>query len=197
MLVIGLMGKAYSGKSTVAKHLETKGFKRLAFAGLLKDLAQHYFKLTEEEIETKPLHVRTLLQGLGMLIREQFDPEIFINEVFLKMKYSGGNLFVIEDVRLAEEAEFIKSLGGVVARIDCPDSPHRLAEGQESHETEKIDAIPYDVRIIARYGDLKTLECQEYNSLKSILGGLCMRGTINSKQRLWESRKWLRRQARE
>lgn len=157
MTIIGLLGKAYSGKTTIAKQLETKGFKRLAFADQLKAFAKEYFHLTDEEIESKPPHVRTILQGLGSLIREQFDPGLFIEEVFNRIKYSGGSLFVIEDIRLEEEASFIKEIGGIVIKVECPDTPLRLTEGQQSHETEQIDAIPYDHLISANCGDINKL----------------------------------------
>lgn len=160
MIIIGLLGKAYSGKTTIAKHLEAKGFKRLAFADYLKTLARGYFNLTEEDIQNKPPHVRTLLQGLGMLIREQFDPWLLMEKVFNRIKYSNGNLFVIEDIRLEEEAQFIKEMKAIIIKIECHNNPLRLTEEQQSHETEKIDTIPYDYLISANYGNINKLKAE-------------------------------------
>lgn len=159
MKIIGLMGKAYSGKTTIAKHLEKLGFKRLAFADTLKDIAIAYFNLTPEEVYIQKSELaRTILQGLGSVIRDMFDEEFFIREIAMKMKYSGYDCFVIDDIRLAEEAEFIKSLGGAVIKVECPNSPLELTNDQQVHITEQIDAIPYDHLISAEYGCMAKLE---------------------------------------
>lgn len=158
MIIIGLLGKAGSGKSTIAKHLQSKGFRIISFADPIKELAREYFSLTTEEVyETKPPHARTILQGLGSFIREQIDENWIVNEAVMKMKYSENHKFVIDDIRLEEEAKFIKEIGGLVVKIECPDSPQSLTEGQKQHITEQIDAIPFDKLIHAPYGSVAKL----------------------------------------
>ena len=169
MIIIGLLGKAGSGKTSVAKYLQLKGFRIISFAGPIKELAREYFGLTAEEVyETKPPHARTILQGIGSLIREQIDENYFIQEAANKIRYADlqAQLFCIDDVRLMAEAQFIKDLGGIVVKIECPDSPCALTEQAQAHITEQIDLIiPYDHLISAEYGNVERL----YNGIEDIL----------------------------
>lgn len=174
-MIIGLLGKAGSGKSTIAKYLQSNGFRVISFADPIKELAREYFGLTTEEVyETKPPHARAILQGLGSLIREQIDENFFINEAAMKIKYSDlqAQQFCIDDIRLASEAQFIKDLGGIVVKVECPDSPQSLTEQAQAHITEQIDAIPYDHLIQAEYGNLTML----YEGIKEIAEG-CVSAT--------------------
>ena len=168
MIIIGLLGKAGSGKTSVAKYLQLKGFRIISFAGPIKELAREYFGLTAEEVyETKPPHARTILQGIGSLIREQIDENYFIQEAANKIRYADlqAQQFCIDDIRLASEAEFIKDLGGIVIKIECPDSPQSLTEQAQAHITEQIDVIPYHKLISAEYGNLTAL----YSEIEGIL----------------------------
>ncbi len=153
-VIVGFTGKAYSGKTTAASYLEGKGFRRLAIADPLKELAIEYFGLTYEDVYIeKPAHVRTLLQGLGSLIREMFNENFFIEELINRIKYSDSVLFVIDDIRLPEEADIIRQMGGIVIRMECPDSPYELTNEQQAHKTEQGVSI-VDHVISAPYGDL-------------------------------------------
>jgi len=163
--LIGLLGTAGSGKTTVAKHLFQKhGFRIFSFSKPIKEMAMDYFGVSYfEAYETKPQHVRTILQGIGSLVREELGDYI-LNEMLLRIKYSDADKIVIDDVRLKEEVEFIKELGGIVIKVEtsnafyCPDNPSELTESQKQHITEQIDAIPYDYLISAEYGNLAKLE---------------------------------------
>lgn len=168
MILIGLLGKAGAGKTTIAQHLEAKGFQRISFAERIKKLAMHYFQFFQDDINNKPSDCRTILQGLGSLIREQFDENYFISEIYLKIKYSEHKLFVIDDVRLEEEAEFIKEMNGVVVRLECPDRPAELTENQNNHITEQVEGIPYDFRIYAEFGDIEALK----RGIEGIINGM-------------------------
>lgn len=170
MIIIGLLGRAGSGKTSVAKHLQAKGFRRISFADPIKELAKDYFNLTDEEIETKPPHARAILQGIGSLIRQEIDENFFIQEAANKIRYSDlqAQQFCIDDVRLPAEAQFIKDLGGIVVKVKCPDdSPQSLTESQQAHETEQIDGIPYDHLITAEYGNVAKL----YEGIEEIMNG--------------------------
>lgn len=160
MIIIGLLGKAGSGKTSIAKYLQAKGYRIISFADPIKELAKEYFGLTAEEVyETKPPQARTILQGIGSLIREQIDENYFIQEAANKIRYADlqAQKFCIDDIRLAEEAQFIKDAGGIVVKVECSDSPQSLTEGQKQHITEQIDAIPFDRLIHAPYGSVAKL----------------------------------------
>lgn len=151
--IIGLTGQAYSGKTTAAKYLEGKGFKRIAFADPLKELAIEYFGITAEDaFINKPPQVRTLLQGIGSLIREQFDEHYFIQEMVNRIRYSDALLFVIDDVRFANEADIIRQMGGVLIRMECPNTHYKLTDTQQNHASEQTAALTVDCLICANYG---------------------------------------------
>ena len=168
MKIIGLLGRAGSGKTSIAKYLQAKGFRIISFADPIKELAREYFGLTAEEVyETKPPHARAILQGIGSLIRQEIDENYFIQEAANKIRYADlqAQLFCIDDVRLMAEAQFIKDLGGIVVKIECPDSPCALTEQAQAHETEQINGKPYDHLICAEYGNVERL----YNGIEDIL----------------------------
>ena len=50
-VVVGFLGRAGSGKSTAAKHLEVKyGFQRLSFAAPLKEMAVELWELASTQV---------------------------------------------------------------------------------------------------------------------------------------------------
>jgi len=71
MRLIGIHGKARSGKDEFCKILcETYGFKRAAFADVIRDLAVKYFGVPREEtLDKKTKESRQILQGIGVSVR--------------------------------------------------------------------------------------------------------------------------------
>lgn len=70
MFILGLSGKARSGKDEVSKVLqETYGFKIYKFAGKVKQFAVDYFGVEPEETENKTKKSRAILQGIGSCVR--------------------------------------------------------------------------------------------------------------------------------
>jgi hypothetical protein len=159
-LIIGIAGNAGGGKTTAAKHLVEKyGFKRYAFADEIKYMAGLYFNVTEEEaFTTKPPHVRTILQGIGSLVRKVAGPTYFIQHVCNSILLDNPQRVVIDDIRLPDEALAIKELGGLVIRLECPDRPALLSGAHTAHETETlIDDIPCDQVLSINFGQICTL----------------------------------------
>ncbi len=72
MRVIGLHGKARSGKDEVADILHKAfGFTKCSFAKRVKELGIRYFQLTEDEcFGSKTKESRMILQGIGNSVRE-------------------------------------------------------------------------------------------------------------------------------
>ena len=145
--IIGLTGKIGSGKSEVAKYLETKGFMRVRFAASLKDMMRS-IGLTEEHIEGKLKEVpsellsgrtpRYAMQTIGTEWgRDLMDKDFWVNLWKHKvLSYEGGLPIVAEDTRFKNELEAVHSLGGIVVRIQRP--PHGV-EKTESHPSENMD----------------------------------------------------------
>lgn len=131
--VIGLAGKAGSGKDTVAALLRMRGYERRAMADALREEVSdaasrresadfldddllplfRFGAVTRENIYGKPTlnHIRRILQQWGMARRAQ-DPLYWIQRVAEELTTDG--YFVISDIRFANEAQFVRNLGGRV-----------------------------------------------------------------------------------
>lgn len=158
-MIIALTGLKRSGKSTAAKHLETKyGFIRINFKdALLTELKQYfpdflkaeaeYHACTVDELlERKPGHIRQLLQNFGTELRRGEDPNYWIEKWNNKV-YPGENI-VVDDVRFLNEAEMVKENFGKIIRIV------RLGqESKDGHASEtEMDKIEHDYIIVADEG---------------------------------------------
>lgn len=164
--IVGLIGRAFSGKSHTANWLvQNKGFTAMLIADPLKQYAIQYFGFTHEEVYiTKPPHVRTVLQGLTSFIREHLGRDFYLKLLAQRIKDSEHSLFVVEDVRLPEEADFIRSIGGVIIRLEALNSPLSLDEKQSKHETETgVDLITPDAHIAVQFGNLDELYSKTFD----------------------------------
>jgi hypothetical protein len=159
-MIIALTGLKRSGKSTAAKHLETKyGFVRINFKdALLAELKQYfpdflkveaeYHACTVDELlERKPGHIRQLLQNFGTELRRGEDPNYWVEKWWQHVIDAGENI-VVDDCRFLNEAAMIKQAGGKIINI--------VRLGQESKdghasETEMIK-INHDYVIVADEG---------------------------------------------
>jgi dephospho-CoA kinase len=156
--LIGIAGRAHSGKTTAAQHLEKMGYRRLSFAEPIKWLAVRHFGVSEEEaFKTKPPSVRHILQCLGMALR-QVAPGYLLDQMTEKLEEAQGLGVVIDDIRLREEAEYVRKRQGAVVRVECPDGK-RLATPFAMHVTETEPAeVQCDFRITAPYGQLQAVK---------------------------------------
>ena len=127
-MLIGLSGKAGSGKDTVADYLvEKHGFVKLAFAAPLKQGMKHLFGFSEEQLNDPTLKEtvdekwnktpRQLMQWLGTdILRANIRQDFFILQVQDAIKKIGGNI-VICDARFKDECDMIWDMGGQMIRI--------------------------------------------------------------------------------
>jgi hypothetical protein len=150
LVLIGLAGSAGAGKSTAARHLrEDHEFERLRFAGPLKAMIRALLeaqgvglataiRMTDgdlKEVPTKYLGGRTpryAMQTLGTewgrdLIAADFwlsaAREMIAKERLESLaRHDSEARIVFDDVRFANEAEFIRALGGRVIRITRADA---------------------------------------------------------------------------
>ena len=118
-MLIGLSGKQRSGKDTFADFLvELYGFKKVSFANPIKELAVNYFGLNPVEVyETKPEKVRIILQDIGKIGRK-VDDLFWVKKTLDKFDNFDDIDVVVSDVRFINEAEYIKSKGGIIVRIE-------------------------------------------------------------------------------
>ena len=156
-MVIGICGKKFSGKSTVARLLsEATGYKVRSFADKLKDvccvlsgctrldLEDYDFKenkLVPEYLEAycgdadKPTF-RAFLQHFGSEVMRGINDSIWID---CTLGNECGNV-IVSDVRFTNEAKAIKDRGGIVIKV-VRDS----VEAKDKHQSEThIDDIQED-----------------------------------------------------
>ena len=135
--LIGFGYRAQVGKDTAA---HAAGFHRYSFADSIRNIAkridpfireagEHLNKVFErlnwEEAKVQYPEVRTLLQDLGQACRVELGADVFLNAAMSNAEYYLGRGLncAFTDLRFPNEAEAIRSLGGLLVRIDRPDVP--------------------------------------------------------------------------
>lgn len=130
MKLIGITGKARSGKDTLAKYLWSQHcFTRIAFADPLKLAAQHIFGLTQEQT-WDDAYKEVVIPYWGMAPRQMFQllgteavKGTFGEDVWAKrwlMSYDSFKTtdhIVVPDTRCDVEADMIRALGGVIVEV--------------------------------------------------------------------------------
>ena len=130
MKLIGITGKARSGKDTIAEYLWGRhAFTRIAFADPLKLAAQAMFGLSaaqtwdadqkEVVIPHWGMSPRQIFQLLGTeAAKPVFGKDIWIKRWRISYDMlSRTDHIVVPDVRFDEEAEAIRGLGGVIVEV--------------------------------------------------------------------------------
>jgi hypothetical protein len=143
-MIIGLLGFAGSGKSTVGDYLvQNHGYEQYAFADSLKDAVSVIFNWDRALLEgdTKPSRAfrenvddfwsarlgrritpRMILQQVGTdAMRNVIDQNIWVHS--LESKITGKDNVVITDVRFPNEIDCIQRLGGKLIRIQRGPNP--------------------------------------------------------------------------
>lgn len=136
--VIGIAGRAGSGKSTCAEHLIREyGAKRISFADPLKDLAIKLMDFTQGQVRGSQAQKETVdprygfsardfLIKLGDEARNVVDPDLWLRTCINRINAAEPGLYVVDDVRYANEAATLAAGGtswrGFVIRLSRPDA---------------------------------------------------------------------------
>ena len=158
-VLIGLAGKARSGKDTAARFImeHCSLFEQAAFAGPIKEGcramfglndAHLYGDLKETVIEQYGCSPRQIMQWCGTEFgRSLVHPEIWVMQVrneWEACRILGTNL-VVTDVRFDNEAMAIREMGGVVVHVTRPSHTSGVTE----HASEQgVTVLPEDEAIV-------------------------------------------------
>ncbi len=146
MKLIGLAGKAGSGKDTLGEYLITKyNIKSYALAEPLKKAASIAFdiplkcfynsELKETLVDDWHMTPRELMQTLGTeYTRDVFRKDIWIRQGHKKwlecQKKNKHYAFLVTDIRFQNDAEWLKNEGGIIIKVK------RDAAKNMDHESE-------------------------------------------------------------
>lgn len=173
-MLIGLGYKKGAGKDTAAEYLvKEHGFTQLAYADPLKRGCMEVFGLTKEQVygsqkeaedefwEVTPRHI---LQFVGTdLLREQFDPDIWIKSLMKRVGDHSGKRIVVSDMRFVNETEAIKNAGGIAVRVD------RDTGRQDAHKSEtELDGYDGFDYVLDNSGTLEDLYSRVDTMLESL-----------------------------
>lgn len=151
-MLIGLAGRAGSGKDTVAEMVASAvGLmgERAQVTGFAEPLYEavsaitgipvhqlHDRRFKEEIIPWLGKSPRQLLQTLGTEWgRNTIHPDLWVRVTMEKVRAAPGTTFLITDVRFDNEARAIRGAGGRVFRVIRP-GHECLAAGAAQHESE-------------------------------------------------------------
>jgi hypothetical protein len=143
MKLLGLAGKAGTGKDTLARRIQAAwGYAPVAFAWQLKHELIALREATWDQVfVAKPPAIRQRLIDYGMQMRA-VDPDYWIRHLEAQLRsqktFQGITRFVITDVRFENEAEWIHRQGGTVLWLEAPRraAASNLTEDQRAHESE-------------------------------------------------------------
>jgi hypothetical protein len=179
--LIGLSGRRGSGKDTVAHliqqmqperqwHIRSVGepIKAVCAALAGEDVGPYFSQ--EGKTELLPIFGRTrgeMLQQVGLALR-QWEPDIWVQAFFSQL--DAKQAILIADVRFPNEADLIRSRGGLMLRVEG-DPLHQRGDGtrDDTHPSETaLDNYQYFAATIRNSGSIEELEQQ----VRELLGNL-------------------------
>lgn len=164
-MIIGLVGKLQSGKTTVANILKEfyPSSIKIAFGDAVKEMILKAGLCTREELwGVKTDFSRLMMQKIGTdIIRKQVSNNFWIDKMREKINHilesKSDSVIIIDDVRFINEAELVRNLNGKLIRIVRPSLQQNKKENLHLSETEQ-DLINVNFEIIndSSLEDLKT-----------------------------------------
>lgn len=161
--VIGIYGKARSGKTTARRCLERYAALPLSFADALKSSVNTLFNVPLEELysDKKSERTRWILQFFGTDCCRHIDPLVWVKKTsdkILELSLDGAALVVIDDVRFLNEAEMLKNdWNATLVKLVGPEDLVTNEEHKKHVSETQMDNVPeayYD----AVYRNTGTLE---------------------------------------
>lgn len=175
-LIFGFTGKKGCGKTTAAKHLcRHLGFVKHSFADPLKTMTFHFIKsfgykdieahrfMDEDKAVTIPSigrSARWIMQTLGTEWgRNLINGHCWVKAEALRLQNTLDQRIVFDDVRFENEADLIRSLGGVIIHIT------RKSEDIDHHASERGIAFNIKDLVLANTQDNDYAFCAHVESV--------------------------------
>jgi hypothetical protein len=154
--IIGIAGRARAGKSTAAELLLRMGAGKYLYsfadplramlkAGLGIDLDNPYWAMRKEDPmpEFGGHSPRALLQSLGTEWgRQMVDANLWLTLAAKALRQRGPGM-IVADVRFANEAAWVRGMGGIVLHIERGNAPAVRPHASEAG----VRQLPGDLRI--------------------------------------------------
>lgn len=148
MIIIGLSGKKRSGKNAVAKFIAMQTsmpcFEQ-SFADGLKAEVAKACGVSRTYLEENKDNFRLILQGWGTDFRRKLVDDLYwIKKMDKALQHqyaiNPDSVALITDVRFLNEADYVRKCGGVVVRVNRPES---ASVDEHVSETE-LDDYKFD-----------------------------------------------------
>lgn len=147
-LLIGLTGKAGSGKDTFYQYAKEvfpeKKIQRLAFADLVREMAEEYFGWDPDGDKEEQRHI---LQGVGMMVREEFDEDYWLDYAIQQIDWDA-DIVIFTDCRFPNELAAIEAAGGRSVRVESHVDNNLQVTDHESEyalDNWEVDDTVYNV----------------------------------------------------
>ena len=173
--LIGLIGPAGAGKTTVAEMLrERHGYMVVSLAdpirdmlgGLLRGLGLGHEWMEDRALKEKPMPIigmsyRVLAQTLGTEWGRERDPALWVRlcaHRLAELRGAHQESVVVHDVRFANEGGMIRQAGGVLVRVNR--QVDALPDGRSAHVSEQWQATARADHLILNSGTFGLLQDQ-------------------------------------
>jgi len=185
-MIIGLAGRAGSGKNTAADILceLMPGARQIAFADPLKRIAADLYNLhpnqlidrewKEQVIPEWGLSPRQILQRLGTEVGRQIHPETWTRYVARQIEARPAVDWIVTDVRMPNEAAMIARLSGETWWVERASAGSRTGGMHSSERALNMKSSCID-RVIDNSGTLLSLRSYVAEVLSDALDCACTR----------------------
>ena len=187
--LIGLVGKAGSGKDTLADEIAADGWEKVAFADSLKRMCIDYLGLSHDDAYTQEgkmrmnphwgMTNRTILQKVGTdAMRNGFDKDVWVKilQIRIRRMLDEGRKVVITDCRFDNEAQMVEDMGGLVVEVVRDSQSRNLSSVEQQHASEEPVSRRYVAFTVDNNGEVSRLR-----SLFAVeLGLFCSRHPVVS-----------------
>lgn len=167
-ILIGITGRARAGKDTLAQIFVQQGLRQVAFADPIKAIASivsgepisNFYADDLKELHSAALGMtrRRAMQLIGTdMFREAFGPDVWSRCRMAQWEAAGKPATAVSDVRYDNEAQAIRSAGGIVVRIVRPDNVGLTGEVALHSSERGVSDDLVDIEIVndGTIGELK------------------------------------------